>query len=93
MQDQYPWLWDVALDNQQFEALLSGRVAVPPHDAQWALVRLIEYAPFSEIRRLLPVARFLQEWPRLAPRVRAKTRREGMQFFYEWLHREPANRA
>lgn len=81
----YPWLWDSEMDNRTFEAVLRGGTAVPPHDVRWAIVRLVEYAPFSEIKRLLPVQTFLDLWPEIAVRVRSRTRREGMEFYYHWL--------
>jgi hypothetical protein len=85
VQARYPWLWDTNLDNDGFEALLRGRAQNGAHDDRWAMVRLIEYAPFSEIKRLLPRESFLSTWPELSSRVRSSSRREGMDFFYQWL--------
>ena len=84
MQDRYPWLWDVDLDSASFDALLAGESGLPPHDRRWALLRLIEYASYAEIRRLLPLRYFLEQWPDLAPRMRSQTRRRGMEFYYQW---------
>jgi len=89
MQSRYPWLWDSDLDNSGFEAALQGR---GERDGRWAMARLIEYAPFTEIKRLLPRERFLQDWPEIAPRVRSHTRRAGMDFFYRWLQEKGAPR-
>ena len=83
VQARYPWLWDVDLDAAAFEAILSGRGSVAPHDRGWALLRLIEYAPYAEICRLLPRDYFLAAWPTLAGRVRSRMRREGMEFLYQ----------
>lgn len=91
MQDRYAWLWDVDMDAAAFEAILSGESGVPPHDRGWALLRLIEYAPYAEIRRLLPLEYFLDQWPVLAPRVRSRTRRQGMEFFYDWHRSQMAS--
>ncbi len=82
---RYAWLWDSVIDNQTFEAVLRGEKSIPPHDERWAMLRLIEYAPFSEIKRLLPVQRFLELWPEIGPHVRSRTRREGMDFYCHWL--------
>ncbi|MBI4663476.1 MAG: hypothetical protein HY735_32140 [Verrucomicrobia bacterium] len=79
------------MDNATFEAILGGRVAEPPHDVRWALLRLIEYGPYTDIRRLLPRERFILEWPEVAPRVRSRTRREGMEFLYQWYRRQKAH--
>jgi hypothetical protein len=73
------------MDDATFESILRGRESHWPHDKQWALLRLIEYAPYREIRRLLPQEQFLEEWPALAARVRSRTRRLGMDFLYRWL--------
>jgi hypothetical protein len=89
MQPRYPWLWDSDLDNAGFEAALQGR---GERDERWAMARLIEYAPFTEIKRLLPRDRFLQDWPEIAPRVRSQTRRAGMEFFHRWLQGKGAHR-
>ncbi|MGA2176489.1 MAG: hypothetical protein ABSH38_16045 [Verrucomicrobiota bacterium] len=79
------------MDNAAFEGLLRGAASEPPRDFHWALLRLIEYAPYREIRRLLPRERFLAEWPQLAPRVRSRTRREGMEFMHQWFRQHPAS--
>jgi hypothetical protein len=84
MTHRCPWLWDVDLDSASFEALLAGGSGSLPHDRRWALLRLVEYAPYAEIRRLLPLDYFLEAWPSLAPRMRSQTRRQGMEFYYEW---------
>lgn len=85
MQARYPWLWDVEMDNTAFEAVLRGKEEKPPHDQCWAITRLLEYAPYSDIRRLLPDDILLQRWPEVALRLRSKARREGMAFVCQWL--------
>lgn len=92
MERRYPWLWDTDLDNEAFEALLRGERRDPQRDTLWALRRLIEYAPFSEIKRLLPRELFLREWPRLSGRVRSDMRRRGMDFFHRWLREQTPER-
>jgi len=89
-QFSYPWLWDVEMGIPEFDAILSGRAARPGHDARWALVRLVEYAPYREIKRLLPVSLFSRLWPEVAPLVRSVSRRAGMDFVASWLDAERA---
>jgi hypothetical protein len=84
MKGRYAWLWDVDLDAAAFDAILSGDGAVDLERRQWAILRLIEYAPYSEIRRLLPRDFFIEQWPALASRVRSRTRRKGMSFLHDW---------
>jgi len=90
MEARFPWLWDSEMDSAEFEAILRGAGGGPPHDSRWALLRLIEYAPYADIQRLLPRDRFLEEWPALATRVRSRTRREGMDFLYQWFQQSSA---
>ena len=82
MPDRYPWLWDVEMDSASFDALLAGMIDPGPRERTWALLRLIEYAPYSEIRRLLPLDYFLKMWPEISGRVRSLSRRDGMDFYY-----------
>jgi hypothetical protein len=60
MKARFPWLWDTELGNEDFEVLLRGEGVSAGHDVRWALLRLIEYAPYSDLRRLLPRERFLR---------------------------------
>jgi hypothetical protein len=85
MNGHYPWLWDVDMDNGTFEALLAGRTAIPPFDTGWAILRLVEYAPYAEIKRLLPIETFLALWPELISHVRSRMRRDGMDFMCRWI--------
>ena len=80
MDDRFPWLWDTDMDNAAFEALLRGERSASPRDSNWAMARLIEYAPYREIRRLLPRNLFLRQV--VAPRLRSRARRKGMQYLY-----------
>ncbi len=67
-------------------AALKGRAFLRRRAAyHGAMIRLIEYAPFSEIRRLLPRDSFIEAWPRLAPAIRSSARRQGMEFFRDWI--------
>ena len=81
---RYAWLWDVDLDNAGFLAILRGAAVLPGMDQDWAMLRLIEYAPCREIRRLLPADAFLTRWPALRNRIRSNSRREGMEYFTQW---------
>ncbi len=83
--DRYPWLWDVEMDADTFRQILNGERNVRGRDWRWALVRLIEYAPYAEIRRLLSAERLLATWPQVAGQIRSSTRREGMEYLYQRL--------
>lgn len=85
--ERYPWLWDVDMDNATFEDVLHGKTDKAGRDRDWAMLRLIEYAPYREVRRLLPLSAFLTRWPVLAGKVRSASRREGMDYFADRIKR------
>jgi|GEM_PF-1727244 len=80
---RYAWLWDVPMSNEEFDALVAGGAARGGYDQAWAVLRLIEYAPWREIQRRLPREVFLQLWPALRTQTRSAACREGMDFLYE----------
>jgi hypothetical protein len=79
------YLWDYDLDEADFKALLSGSKTLGRLDRDWAAVRLLEYAPYSEIVRRLGFAAILEGWPRWRNRVRSEGRRRGFDFLAQWL--------
>ena len=81
---RYPWLWDVDMDNATFEAILNEKTVVGALDADWAMLRLIEYAPFRDIKQLLPFDGFIRKWPSLKSKVRSGSRRKGMEYWVAW---------
>lgn len=83
MQRRYAWLWDREMDADDFDAILSGRRPSSLSQRQWALIRLLEFAPYAEIRRLLPRDFFVAQWETLRSRMRSSSRREGMAFLYD----------
>lgn len=85
-----PWLWDVALDRDLFLEILNGRAERNGLDWKWALARLIEYAPYRDLRQLLPERLFLDHWPEIAARVRSPMRREGAEYLRDYLRRRAA---
>jgi hypothetical protein len=82
------YLWDYDLDESLFRAILEGRETVGRLDRDWAAVRLLDYAPYREIRRLLPFRALVLGWPAWRARVRSESRRRGFDFLVEWLPRE-----
>ena len=83
---RYAWLWDVPMSNETFDALVAGGPAHGGYDETWALLRLIEYAPWRETKRRLPRDVFLRCWPAIRSRTRSAACREGMDFVYERWH-------
>ena len=80
-----PYLWDYNLDEIQFVEILAGRQTLGRLDRDWAVVRLIEYAPYEEIKRLIGFKDLVAGWAGWRDRVRSKTRKRGLDFLVEWL--------
>jgi hypothetical protein len=83
---KYTWLWDTDMGNDRFDEYLT-RADVSSDEAQWAMLRLIDYAPYYTLRRKLPKKRFLRMWPGISKRIRPRELREGMDFYFSWLTR------
>jgi hypothetical protein len=80
-----PYVWDYDLDEVEFRAILSGRMTQGRLDKDWAAVRLLEYAPYQEIIRLLGFAEIVRSWPRWRSRIRSRSRQRGFDFLVDWL--------
>jgi hypothetical protein len=86
MRDQrLPYVWDYDIDEAQFREMLAGRLTIGRLDRDWAATRLLEYAPYAEIVRLLGFRALVQGWPRWRRRIRSQTRKRGFDFLVEWL--------
>jgi hypothetical protein len=83
--EKYSWLWDVDMDSARFQRTLAGQERDGFFDQAWALVRLIDYAPYPDILRLMPRQAFVTLWPQIESHIRSATRREGMAFVREQL--------
>lgn len=80
-----PYLWDYDLDQSQFQEILNGRITNGRLNQDWATRRLLEYAPYDEIVRLLGYKRLVENWPRWRGQIRSQSRRRGFDFLVKWL--------
>jgi hypothetical protein len=80
-----PFVWDYDLDEEQFKCLLSGELTLGPLDRTWAAIRLLEYAPYREIVRLMGFRDLVRGWPDWRQHVRSESRKRGFDFLVEWL--------
>lgn len=80
-----PWVWDYDLDEEQYSQMLSGELTVGTLDRNWAVVRLLEYAPYQEILRRLGFGPLVQGWSTWRPRLRSPSRIRGFDFLVEYL--------
>ena len=80
-----PYVWDYDLDQDEFVAILNGQKTKGRLNQDWAVIRLLEYAPYPEIIRLLGFHRIVRGWPTWRGRVRSVSRRRAFDFLAEWL--------
>jgi hypothetical protein len=80
-----PYLWDYDLDEKEFLAILKGEKTLGRLDQDWAAIRLLDYAPYRDIVRLLGFRALVEGWPRWQDKVRSPSRRRGLKFLVEWL--------
>ena len=79
------YLWDYSLDEAEFREILEGKRALGRLNQDWAALRLLEYAPYEEIVRLLGFKRLVKYWDHWRPFMRSKNRRRGLDFLVKWL--------
>ena len=79
------YIWDYNISERDFQAMLDGDLSIGRLGQEWATVRLLEYAPYAEIVRLLGFRRLIEGWPRWRARVRSENRVRGFDFLVEWL--------
>ncbi len=85
MSGQLSYVWDYDIDESQFRDLLAGRLKLGRLDRRWAAVRLLEYAPYREIIRLLGYGELVRHWTEWRPHVRSVSRRRGFDFLAEYI--------
>jgi hypothetical protein len=79
------YLWDYDLDSTQFQEILEGRRTNGRLNQDWAARRLLEYASYEEIVRLIGFKRLVDNWPRWRGKIRSKSRVRGFDFLVKWL--------
>lgn len=80
-----PYVWDYEIDQMQFQEILTGRRVIGRLDQDWAVRRLLEYAPYEEIIHLIGYKQLVENWPRWRGRIRSKSRVRGFDFLVKWL--------
>ena len=85
---QSAYVWDYDMDQDEFLDILNGILVRGRLDADWAAIRLLEYAPYMEIIKLLGFTRLLAGWSKWRGHIRSQSRRRGFDFLADWL---PAN--
>ncbi|MEA3349404.1 MAG: hypothetical protein U9Q82_02145 [Chloroflexota bacterium] len=85
MENQSAYIWDYDISESDFRAMLAGELTLGRLGQDWAAIRLLEYATYAEIIRLLGYRRLIDDWPRWRERVRSESRKRGFDFLASWL--------
>lgn len=79
------YVWDYDISQDEFDAILEGRLTKGHLDRDWASVRLIEWAPYKEMIRILGFPTLIANWPRWRGQLRSEQQRQALDFLVEWL--------
>ena len=79
------YIWDYDIEEAQFRAILDGKQSLGRLDSDWAAIRLLDYAAYPDIVRLLGFKRLVEGWPRWREHIRSNNRRRGFDFLTAWL--------
>ncbi|MBL0175432.1 MAG: hypothetical protein IPP94_09250 [Ignavibacteria bacterium] len=82
-------LWDYDISTSDFLCILRGATTHGRLDADWAARRVVEYARYPDLLALISYASLVKNWPRWRSRIRAESRRRGIDFLVQWI---PVNR-
>ena len=79
------YLWDYNITSEEFLGILAGQYETGGLDRDWAAVRLLNYATYEEIVRLIGYKDLVTHWPRWKSRVRSEQRTRGFDHLAKWL--------
>ena len=79
------WIWDYDIDERTFIDILNHKRNIGNLDYLWATQRLLEYAHYQDIIKLLGFSEFVKRWPQVRNRIRSNSRRRGYDFLLKWL--------
>lgn len=85
MSGKAKYVWDYNLSQKEFDEILAGRMERGHLNRDWAVVRIIEWASYEEMIRLIGFAALFREWPRWRNRLRSEQQRRSIDFLIEWL--------
>ena len=85
MTERSPYVWDYDIDQLAFHDILEGRRVIGRLNQDWAARRLIEYASYEEIVRLIGFKRLVENWSRWRSGIRSVSRLRGLDFLVKWL--------
>lgn len=88
MKNKPYYLWDYKISEAEFRSILAGELTKGRLDKNWAAIRLLEYASYPEIIRLLGYRALLESWSQWRNKIRSTSRKRGFDFLVEWLPKQ-----
>ena len=85
MNQKSQYVWDYDITQEQFDALLDGRLTIGHLDRDWAAVRLIEWAPYRDMIQRFGYRGLVEGWPQWRGRLRSEPQRHSLDFVVAWL--------
>lgn len=85
MSGKIAYLWDYDIDEDKLKDILAGKLEMGRINKQWANIRLLEYAPYNDIIKLIGYKEIVKIWPKLRGHIRSDSRKRGFDFLVEWL--------
>jgi len=79
------YVWDYDLTQAQFDEMLAGRYVDGHLDQDWAAIRIIEWAKYKDMVRLIGFPMLVMNWHRWRERIRSKEQRRSIDFLVAWL--------
>ena len=79
------YAWDYDITQEQFDEMPAGRYEIGHLNRDWAAVRVIEWAKYEDMIRLLGFPALVENWPRWRDRIRSKEQRRSLDWLIEWL--------
>ncbi|MFZ6028827.1 MAG: hypothetical protein ACOYYS_14015 [Chloroflexota bacterium] len=80
-----PYTWDYPISEDEFQAMLAGKLTIGRLGRDWAALRLLEYGRYPDIIRMLGYRQIVENWPHWRSRIRSESRKRGFDFLVEWL--------
>lgn len=84
-QNRARYVWDYNITQEQFDEMLAGRFEDGHLDRGWAAIRVIEWAKYEDMIRILGFPALVEHWPRWRTRIRSEEQRRSLDFLVDWL--------
>lgn len=79
------YVWDYDITQEQFDAMLTGQFEDGHLNRDWAAVRVIEWAKYEDMIRILGYFELVNNWSRWRQRIRSEEQRRSLDFVVSWL--------